>query len=113
MAAPPARRVLALVACGLVAGLGWWGVYRLGRPLVSVRKAVGSDDPRMPILTTLVHAVLQMVTVALGSPLGREVAPREVGSTFAGWLSHRAGLSVRESQIMGRLWRGGGAGGGL
>ncbi len=54
----------------------------------------------MPILTTAVHAVLQILTVALGSPLGREVAPREIGAIFAGWLAHRAGLSVREQQVM-------------
>nr|VXZ90813.1 Uncharacterised protein [Klebsiella pneumoniae] len=29
----------------------------------------------MPAGTTTIHALLQIVTVALGSPLGREVAP--------------------------------------
>ncbi|MGA7782040.1 MAG: chloride channel protein [Paraburkholderia sp.] len=98
--AAPGRRVLVLVACGLVAGLGWWTLYRFGRPLVSIKKAVKSDDPRMPVVSTVVHALLQIVTVALGSPLGREVAPREIGSVWAGWLSHRAGLSVAERRIM-------------
>ena len=99
-ASSPERRIAVMLGCGLVAGFGWWGVYGWGRPLVSIRKAVGAADPRMPIVTTVVHAVLQIVTVALGSPLGREVAPREIGSVFAGWLAHRAGLSVREQQIM-------------
>jgi H+/Cl- antiporter ClcA len=98
--ATPERRVLVLMICGLIAGLGWWALYRFGRPLVSIKKAVKSDDPRMPVVSTVVHAVLQIVTVALGSPLGREVAPREIGSVWAGWLSHRAGLSVAESRIM-------------
>lgn len=99
-AAEPERRLLVLTLCGLVAGLGWWALYRFGRPLVSIRQAVKSDDPRMPMLSTTVHALLQIVTVALGSPLGREVAPREIGSVLAGWLSHRAGLSVEQSRIM-------------
>jgi H+/Cl- antiporter ClcA len=99
-AAAPERRVLVLIICGLVAGIGWWTLYRYGKPLVSIKKAVKSDDPRMPVVSTVVHAVLQIVTVALGSPLGREVAPREIGSVWAGWLSHRAGLSVAESRIM-------------
>ncbi|MFM0648757.1 chloride channel protein [Paraburkholderia bryophila] len=99
-AAAPERRVLVLMLCGLVAGLGWWALYRFGRPLVSIRQAVKSDDPQMPPLSTTVHAVLQIVTVALGSPLGREVAPREIGSMLAGWLSRRAGLSVAQSRIM-------------
>ena len=84
--APPERRVLVMVVCGLVAGLGWWALYRYGRPLVSIKKAVKSEDPRMPVVSTVIHAVLQIVTVALGSPLGREVAPREIGSVWAGWL---------------------------
>ncbi|RAS24230.1 chloride channel protein [Paraburkholderia bryophila] len=99
-AAAPERRLLVLTLCGLVAGFGWWALYRFGRPLVSIRQAVKSDDPSMPLLSTTVHAVLQIVTVALGSPLGREVAPREIGSMLAGWLSRRAGLSVAQSRIM-------------
>jgi H+/Cl- antiporter ClcA len=99
-ASAPERRVLVLTACGLVAGIGWWTLYRFGRPLVSIKKAIQADDPRMPIVSTTVHALLQIVTVGLGSPLGREVAPREIGSTWAGWLSHRAGLSPAESRVM-------------
>ncbi|WP_144113612.1 chloride channel protein [Paraburkholderia sp. BCC1886] len=99
-AASPERRLLVLTLCGVVAGLGWWTLYRFGRPLVSIRQAVKSDDPQMPLLSTVVHALLQIVTVALGSPLGREVAPREIGAVWAGWLSRRAGLSVADSRIM-------------
>ncbi|WP_144143141.1 chloride channel protein [Paraburkholderia sp. BCC1884] len=98
--ASPERRLVVLTGCGLVAGLGWWTLYRYGRPLVSIRAAVKSDDPQMPLVSTAVHALLQIVTVALGSPLGREVAPREIGSALAGWLSRRAGLSVAQSRIM-------------
>ncbi|QQC64913.1 chloride channel protein [Paraburkholderia ginsengisoli] len=99
-AASPERRVLVLTVCGLVAGLGWWALYRFGRPLVSIRQAVKSNDPQMPLASTTIHALLQIVTVALGSPLGREVAPREIGSALAGWLSRRAGLSVAHRRIM-------------
>jgi H+/Cl- antiporter ClcA len=99
-AAGPLRRVLVLALCGALAGFGWWAVYHFGKPLVSIAKAVKSDDPRMPLGSTTAHALLQIITVALGSPLGREVAPREIGALFAGWLAHRAGLNVRESRIM-------------
>jgi H+/Cl- antiporter ClcA len=96
----PSRRLIVLSLCGLIAGGGWWALYRFGKPLVSISKAVASDDPRMPLASTTVHALLQIVTVALGSPLGREVAPREIGAALAGWLSRRAGLSSAESRIM-------------
>ncbi len=97
--APPLRRLAVLAVCGLIAGFGWWAVYAVGRPLVSIRQAVRSQDASMP-LATVGHSLLQIVTVALGSPLGREVAPREIGALFASWLSRRAGLSASDTRIM-------------
>ncbi|RZT39417.1 chloride channel protein [Cupriavidus agavae] len=83
--ASPLRRLAALITAGIVAGGGWFLLYRYGRPLVGIRRAVGEADadalpPRMPLVSTVCHALLQIVTVALGSPLGREVAPREIGA---------------------------------
>ncbi len=98
--ADPLRRLAVLVVCGLVAGGGWWALYRYGRPLVSIRRTVRAADPRMPFVSTTVHALLQIVTVALGSPLGREVAPREIGSLLAGQLAHRAGLTSADCRLM-------------
>lgn len=81
-AASDLRRFLALCSCGVVAGIGWWLLYRFGTRLVSIRQAVQKGD-RMPFWATLTHAILQVVTVGLGSPLGREVAPRELGAALA------------------------------
>ncbi|NCE88069.1 chloride channel protein [Pseudomonas sp. Q1] len=99
-AATPERRLHVLMLCGLVAGLGWWTLYRYGRPLVSVKQAVSASLPIMPAKTTLAHAVLQIITVALGSPLGREVAPREVGALAATWLSQRARLTPEMHRLL-------------
>jgi len=82
-AASASRRFSILVLCGVVAGVGWYGLARFGRPLTSVGAAVGSNLTRMPFVETIVHGLLQMITVALGSPLGREVAPREWGALMA------------------------------
>lgn len=98
--AEPLRRLAVLVVCGLVAGGGWWALYRFGQPLVSIRRAVRAADPRMPFVSTTVHALLQIVTVALGSPLGREVAPREIGSLLAGRLANLAGLTPADCRLM-------------
>jgi H+/Cl- antiporter ClcA len=54
----------------------------------------------MPFLATVAHDLLQIVTAALGSPLGREVAPRELGAVLATWLSSRAALTPENSRIM-------------
>lgn len=54
----------------------------------------------MPAGTTIVHALLQIVTVALGSPLGREVAPREMGALAGGTIARRMGLDEDEVRIL-------------
>ncbi|THF49358.1 chloride channel protein [Allorhizobium terrae] len=98
--ASPMRRLIVLLTCGAIAGVGWWLVYRFGRPLVAIRKAVANPELEMPIISTLGHALLQIITVALGSPLGREVAPREVGALFGGWLGRKLKLSLEQVQIL-------------
>ncbi|HTB78533.1 MAG TPA: chloride channel protein, partial [Polyangiaceae bacterium] len=108
-AAPPWRRVVAMTACGLIAGVGWWALRSRGRPIVGIGKSVRPGGPELPVVETLIDAGLQAVTVALGSPLGREVAPRQVAAVLAGWLARVAGLS-REDR---RLWVACGAGAGL
>jgi H+/Cl- antiporter ClcA len=99
-AASPLRRVLIVTLCGVLAGGGWWALYRYGRPLVSVKRAIQAPDQAVPLPEISLHAALQMITVALGSPLGREGAPREIGSALAGWLSRRVGLAAEESRIL-------------
>ncbi|MGH4031314.1 chloride channel protein [Actinomycetota bacterium Odt1-20B] len=107
-AASPLRRVAVMVVAGVVGGVGWWALYRFGRPLVGVGDAVRAELPRMPLLTTTVHALLQILTVALGSPLGREVAPRELAAAFAGEACRRAGLTKRQCQVLVACAAGGG-----
>lgn len=98
-AASDLRRFLALCSCGAVAAIGWWLLYRFGTPLVSIHQAVRKGG-RMPFLPTLIHAILQILTVGLGSPLGREVAPRELGAAMATKLSARANLTPECARIM-------------
>src|SRR6201984_3313348 len=98
-AASDLRRCLVLCSCGAVAGIGWWLLYRFGSPLVSIALAVRKGG-RMPFWATLTHAILQIVTVGLGSPLGREVAPRELGAALATRLCARANLTPECTRIM-------------
>jgi H+/Cl- antiporter ClcA len=99
-AASDLRRFLALCACGAVAGIGWWLLHRWARPLVSIGQAVRENGARMPFQPTVIHALLQIATVGLGSPLGREVAPRELAAVLATWLSEITNLSPESSRIM-------------
>ncbi|MGC7402796.1 chloride channel protein [Pandoraea pneumonica] len=97
--ASPERRFAVLTLCGVVAGLGWFAVYRFGAKLVSIKEAV-LRGRAMPVGSTLAHALLQIVTVALGSPLGREVAPRELGSLIGDQLARRANLTPEQCRLM-------------
>ncbi|MCE2575503.1 chloride channel protein [Komagataeibacter sp. FNDCR2] len=101
-AAPAWRRVAALCAAGLVAGVGWWALGRFGQPLISIAASVGKTGPGkpMPPLSTLVHVLLQIVTVALGSPLGREVAPRELGAVLATGMGRVLRLAADDRRII-------------
>ncbi|MGY0307795.1 chloride channel protein [Edwardsiella tarda] len=94
-AATPGRRFVALMTAGVVAGVGWYALYRYGRPLVGVKAALQRPAQRMPGWESVLHAILQVVTVGMGSPLGRESAPREMGalgaSRLASWLRIGAG----------------------
>ena len=87
------RRIVAIVAGGAVAGFGWWLLGRYGRRRVSIAAAVA--NPCAPI-----HALLQIVTVALGSPLGREVAPREMGALGAGMVARKLRLLEDETRTL-------------
>lgn len=98
-ASSPQRRVLILMLCGLIAGIGWALIYRFGKPLVSISEALKANKT-MPGLSTSCHALLQIITIALGSPLGREVAPREASAIFASWISSKARLNPDEVKIM-------------
>lgn len=97
---PPWRRVAALVVCGLVVGIGWWALYRYGKKLVSINQALKAKPPTMPIITTWANDILQIITVGLGSPLGRELAPREASASITGWLAQKLGLTIADAQVM-------------
>ncbi|MBK0097376.1 chloride channel protein [Erwinia sp. S63] len=94
------RRFSAILCGGLVAGWGWWLLGRYGSQRVSVSQAVNHPNKPMPLVTTAIHALLQIITVALGSPLGREVAPREAGALGAGLIANVLGLDADARKVL-------------
>lgn len=98
--APPLRRLAVLIGCGGVAGLGWWLLHRFCRPFVPVEDALADPAMPMPATTTIGHALLQIVTVALGSPLGREGAPRQLAALAAGRLAGALRLPAEQASIL-------------
>lgn len=86
----PMRRLLAMTVGGTVVALGWWWLQTRGRSVVDVPGAVAADTPARkhpPLAEGVAHAVLQIIAVGSGAPVGREVAPRELGALFAGRIA--------------------------
>ncbi|WP_039850607.1 chloride channel protein, partial [Neisseria sp. oral taxon 014] len=99
-AAAPLRRFYALLSCGVAAGGGWWLLKRYGKPLVGIKASLAKPLAGLPFAATVSHALLQIVTVGLGSPLGREVAPREMTAAFASLWVRRLGLDEDGARLL-------------
>ncbi len=99
-AASPSRRLMSLIFAGLIAGFGWFFLYRYGRPLRSIKQALLAKNPFMPVVSTSIHVLLQIITIALGSPLGREVAPRELAAMFTICLTKKFNFNTDEIKIL-------------
>lgn len=98
--AAPGRRIAVMGLCGVIVGLGWWSLKRFGRPQIDIKAALKQPRDGVPFLTTVSHALLQIITVGLGSPLGREVAPREMTAAFASVGGKRFGLNEDEMRLL-------------
>lgn len=103
------RRVLVLTVCGLLAGGGWYLLFRYGKKLVGISEAADNSDLPMPPVETTSNVLLQMATIGMGMPLGKEGAPREIGALFSGILARWGKLD--DSDV--RLLIAAGAGAGL
>ncbi|MDO4878234.1 MAG: chloride channel protein [Neisseria sp.] len=99
-AAPPALRVSVLVLCGVLAGSGWWLLNRYGRELTDAKQALERPLEGLPFWKTLAHSALQIITVGMGSPLGREVAPREAAAAFATVCARKIGLDEQGARLL-------------
>lgn len=98
--ASAARRFAVIVFAGLVAGCGWWALDRFAKARMSIEESVADPNKPMPVAATLLHILLQVATVAMGSPLGREVAPREFSALGAGMLARRLRLTYDDTRLL-------------
>lgn len=85
--ADPARRALVLAALGPFVALVWYYLQSGGRRVVGVKSQIAgaTEEDRAPSLWRQIsHSMIQIVAVGAGSPVGKEVAPRELGALAAG-----------------------------
>lgn len=82
----PIRRFFPVILSGLVAAFGWYSLQKYGKPFKSISAIVKKQETVHP-LSNFIHGMLQLITVSMGSPLGREGASREVAVALtATWL---------------------------
>lgn len=89
--ADPARRALVLAALGPFVAMVWYYLQSGGRRVVGVKSQIAgaTEEDRTPSLWRQIsHSLIQIVAVGAGSPVGKEVAPRELGALAAGRTSN-------------------------
>lgn len=94
------RRFILLSLCGILVGFGWYALHRYIAPPTSIQAALKQPKQGLPLLPTIYHGLLQIITVGLGSPLGREVAPREISSALASWWNQKFSFTEEENRLL-------------
>lgn len=96
----PLRRLISLVLAGLIAGFGWYTLSKQAKPLISISKVVHKNHV-MYSRVNMVHGLLQLVTVSMGSPVGREGAAREVSVALSdAWIEKTPSIIFDNRNIL-------------
>jgi chloride channel protein, CIC family len=99
--ASPLRHAVLLLAAGLVTGLGQWLLTRLTSGNgIEITAAIWFEAGRLPTLRTLGSAVLSIVIVGMGAPLGREGGPKQFGAVFGNLVSSLQRLSDEQRRLV-------------
>ena len=93
----PYRIGISLLIVGLTSALVWYFLQRKGK-LLSIKGQMKEEDSRLALhfWRQLLHSSWQIVAVGGGAPIGKEGAPREIGSLLAGRLAKGFGLPLAD-----------------
>lgn len=106
--ASPLRRVVVLTLAGILAGGAGWLLARTFPLISGSSETLWLDGRRMRFWPTVLGGALQIITVAMGSSLGREAAPKEVGAVIGQRLAEAMKLPAEQRRVL--LAAGAGAG---
>jgi len=99
--ASPELHVGLLLGAGILTSVGQLALRRLTSGNgVDVMSAVWFQAGRLPAWRTLGTAVLSIVIVAMGAPLGREGAPKQFGAVFGNLFSSFQKLSDEQRRLI-------------
>ena len=96
--APAWLPVVTVTAAGLLGAGSWYALRRWAPPVASIEQGVAGA--RMPVWSTLADTVTQVSAVALGSSVGKEVAPRELSAMAASVIARWFRLEPRWGAIL-------------
>ncbi|MFC6276816.1 chloride channel protein [Psittacicella hinzii] len=92
------QRLLGLTIGGVVIGILWACLQMFGRAIVGINGMIKGKKAPMP--ENIAHSLLQIFAVGVGAPVGREVAPREIGALFAGTIADKLKIDAQMRSIL-------------
>ncbi|MGQ7407565.1 chloride channel protein [Streptococcus suis] len=94
--------VILVTVTGLLSGLVWYLLQNQNHRIHTIKAQLAAKNvkERPGMLSHLIHIAWQIISVAAGSPIGKEAAPRELGALLAGRLSDREHFSLSDRRLM-------------
>ena len=88
---------LSLLIVGLGSSLVWYFLQK-GSKIYSIKAQMKDETSqyKLHFLRQLFHSILQIIAVGGGAPIGKEAAPREIGTLFAGPIGKICSLSKKD-----------------
>ena len=88
---------LSLIIVGLGSSLVWYFLQK-GSKIYSIKAQMKDETSRYKLhfLRQLFHSIWQIIAVGGGAPIGKEAAPREIGTLFAGPIGKICSLSKKD-----------------
>ena len=88
---------LSLIMVGLSSSLVWYFLQK-GSKIYSIKAQMKDETSqyKLHFLRQLFHSIWQIIAVGGGAPIGKEAAPREIGTLFAGPIGKTCFLSKKD-----------------
>ena len=88
---------LSLIIVGLGSSLVWYFLQK-GSKIYSIKAQMKDETSqyKLHFLKQLFHSIWQIIAVGGGAPIGKEAAPREIGTLFAGPIGKICFLSKKD-----------------
>ena len=88
---------LSLIIVGLGSSLVWYFLQK-GSKIFSIKDQMKGEASqyKLHFLKQLFHSIWQIIAVGGGAPIGKEAAPREIGTLFAGPIGKICILSMKD-----------------